>query len=272
MPHLEWINKIYIINLDRAKIRWENCKKQLDKYQIHYERFEAINGRNIPDSIQDSVHPICQKFLCSTGMQGCALSHYQVLKKIVELEIETAMVLEDDFIWTPETTNKIESLKDFKEGIVKLNCIGPFCLDQIHQPTKSKFALGNGAYLIRLQHAKKLYSAIQKIYYHIDVQYMLVSKMYDIPIYEFPCILIDGKNDSFIGDNGNTLVSRYLPISDKWKWYMKEPFLAPMGKEINLFLLINLILFFIGLFLRKTLFGKIILVFAIADLLFYLVS
>jgi glycosyl transferase family 25 len=272
MSHLEWINKIFIINLNHAKARWEKCKTQLEKNQIHYERFEAINGKKIPIELKELIHPLCQKILCSKGMQGCALSHLQVLKRILDDKIDTALILEDDFIWSTETTQKIESLKDFRQGIVKLSCIGPFCLDKVKEPTESKFALGNGAYLIRLDHAKSLYSAIQKIYYHIDVQTMIVSKMNEIPIYEFPCILMDGKSDSFINSSGNTLLSKYLPLSDQWKWYMKEPFLAPMGKEINLYLILNLILFVIGLFFRKIWLGKIIITFALADLFYYLVS
>ena len=267
---LDWITKIYVINLERDKVRWEKCRSQLENYGIRHERFDAINGKNIPPELEDWVDPFCKTILCSKGMQGCGLSHLKILNQMVEMNLDTVLVLEDDFIWTPESTAKIDSLKHFRDGIVKLSCIGPFCAENVNEPVVSNFGLGTGAYLVRLEHAKEMIKAMRnKVYYHIDMQLILTSKIHSIPIYEFPCVMIDGMNDSTIGSSKNTLLSRYLPISETWKWYMKEPFMAPLGVEINLFLVLSLVILIIGIVWRKYWWGKVLLIIGVLDLLFY---
>jgi GR25 family glycosyltransferase involved in LPS biosynthesis len=246
---MNWIDKIFVINLDRSTERLKKCIKQSSKFNFRFERFPAIEGNKLTKQQLSFIHPICQHFLCTRGMMGCGLSHYFLLKKIVDEKIQTSIVLEDDFVWKQDTISKLDKIRDFNDGIVKLSCIGPFCSSNLYdQPQICPFALGNAAYLIKYPQAKQLLKHIQQIIYHIDVQFIFSN----VPMYHYPCIDVDGMDDSTLGLHSSTLLSRILPISSQIKWILNEPFIAPFGYGINLFLLLSLIFIAFGIYIYNT--------------------
>jgi len=278
--HLSWIDKIFVINLDRSNERLKNCVRQAKKYNFKLDRFPAIDGSKLNDQEIKDVHPICRHFLCTNSMIGCGLSHYYILKKIVDENIQTALVLEDDFVWRDDTIQKINTLRDFDKGLVKLSCIGPFCQSndhQLDQPQKAPFALGNAAYLVRKNDAERLISKIDRVQYYMDFQYSLVANMNSIDMYYYDCIDVDGMNDSTIGVHKSTLINDLLPVSDTTKWFLNEPFMAPLGKGIHLFLFLSFILIIVGvfLFLKSSdykIFGLVLFGIGLFDFLYYLTN
>jgi GR25 family glycosyltransferase involved in LPS biosynthesis len=275
MSKLSWIDKIYLINLDRSKDRLDKCLRQSKKYNLNIERFPAIDGDKLTSEQKKDVHSMCKYLMCTNGMIGCGLSHYYILKKIVEEEIETTIIMEDDFIWRDDTSDKLEKIKNFDKGIVKLSCIGPFChsdKSNTEEPQLSSFALGNGAYLIRYKHAKKLYEEIKNIKYHIDLQYTLVSKYNSILIYFYDCIGMDGTNDSTLGSHRKTFLNQYLPLSNDIKWFLNEPFIAPFNYGIHLFLFFSILLIIFGVLIYgwNKWIGIILIIFGVVDILYYI--
>jgi GR25 family glycosyltransferase involved in LPS biosynthesis len=282
MTNLSWIDKIYFINLDRSKNRREKCLVQGKKYNLPLERFPAVEGAKLTDEQKRDVHPICKFFLCTNGMIGCGLSHYYLLKKIVDEKIQTTMIMEDDFIWRDDTNEKLETLKNFDKGIVKLSCIGPFCrgstrgvttirVIDIDEPQLAPFALGNAAYLIRYEHAKLLYEKMKNIKYHIDLQYTLVSKLNSIPMYYYDCIDVEGMDDSTLGTHQKTFLSEFLPLSNDIKWFLNEPFMAPFGYGVHLFLFISIILIILGVISYRwnQWIGILLIGLGVIDILYY---
>lgn len=273
---LDWIDKIFLINLDRSTKRLEKSMEQAHRYKIPIERFPAVDGRNLSQEQKEYIHPICKYLLCTPSMIGCGLSHFYILKKIVEEKIETSIILEDDFVWRENTIEKINQLKDFQKGIVKLSCIGPFCGEENSQePICSKFPLGNASYLIRYKDAKKLLNQLKNIKYHIDIQFNFVSLINQIPIYYYDCIDIDGDEESTIGNEKRTWFGSLPFIPNKVRWYMNEPYMAPFGIPFNLFLTITLLFFILGfilLYKRWVKTGVLLILLGILDLFFYLKS
>jgi GR25 family glycosyltransferase involved in LPS biosynthesis len=271
MSSLSWIDKIFFINLDRSKDRLEKCFIQGKKYNLQLERFPAIEGAKITRKQKKDVHPICQYFLCTNGMIGCGLSHFYILKKIVEEKIQTSIIMEDDFIWREDTTEKLQTLKNFHKGIVKLSCIGPFCGFGTSEPQLAPLALGNAAYLIRYEHAKELYEKIENVKYHIDLQYSFVSKLHSIPMYYFDCIDVEGIDDSTLGSHRKTFLNASLPLHQDIQWFLNEPFVAPMGYGIHLFLFISFLLIILGLIVYRwnKWIGMILFALGIFDLFYY---
>jgi GR25 family glycosyltransferase involved in LPS biosynthesis len=275
--NLSWIDKIFVINLDRSKERLKNCLEQSTKYNFKLERFSAVDGSKLKDEEIKDVHPICRNFLCTNSMIGCGLSHYYLLKKIVDENIQTALILEDDFIWRDDTISKINTLQKFDKGIVKLNCIGPFCKngnDTSNQPQLSPFPLGNAAYLVRRKDAETMLSKIKQVIYYMDFQYSVVSKLNSMDIYYYDCLDVDGMNDSTIGVHKSTFFNDVIPVSSTTKWFLNEPFMAPFGKGIHLFLFLSFILIITGLILffkssnYKSL-GLLVFGIGLIDLLYY---
>lgn len=71
------INKIIYINLDKRPDRKNEIENELNKYNLNYERYSAIE------------HP--------NGAIGCSYSHLNVLKIAKENNYKNILILEDDF-------------------------------------------------------------------------------------------------------------------------------------------------------------------------------
>ena len=91
--------KIFIINLKKCVEKKEYMTNLLNKYNIQYEFFEGIDGSklNVNDykANLDWINP-CDNSHTKLGEIGCSLSHYYLWKKIIEKNIESAIILEDD--------------------------------------------------------------------------------------------------------------------------------------------------------------------------------
>jgi glycosyl transferase family 25 len=82
----EYFDKIYCINLNHRKDRWEESIKEFKKLGIEndVERFEACN-----------LQP---------GIAGCTKSHYEIVKIAKQNNYKNILIFEDDFkVLTPNT-------------------------------------------------------------------------------------------------------------------------------------------------------------------------
>ncbi len=276
---LSWIDRIFVINLDRSKERWETCLKQIKKYNLPAERFAAVEGKALTaEDRAKYVHPVCDNLLCTAGMIGCGISHYLLLKKTVEENIGCVLILEDDFVWLDRTTELLNRIRDFDKGIVKLVSIDSniesydrLCADPKLGPEPVAFPFSTGAYIMRQREARIIYEHFDKIMYHVDVQFSVICKQYNVPMYLYQCMLQAGFDSSTLSSN-DTLLSQLIPMSEKAKWVMKEPFIAPFGYSIHLFLLISVLLIAVGiaLYIRASkVMGTIVFVLGLIDFCIY---
>ena len=93
--------KTYVINLSDRKDRMELFESQ----KLEYERFDAVNGKKLTyeqlkrlgyDTDSNWIDPIHATHLTS-GEVGCFLSHYNLWKKCIELNVPLC-ILEDDTV------------------------------------------------------------------------------------------------------------------------------------------------------------------------------
>jgi len=95
------VEKIFVINLDKDKKRLEYIKKQFSYYGYNdIERIPGILGKNLPD--KDEYMKKLSNFhnnRCSA--YGIAKSHMSIFKKMLDENINTALILEDDIKLTP---------------------------------------------------------------------------------------------------------------------------------------------------------------------------
>ena len=88
--------KIFVINLKSDIKKRETMTNILNKYTSDYTFFEAINGKELKDdeykinlnwmNPYDNTHTTC-------GEVGCALSHYSLWEKMINENIEKALVI-----------------------------------------------------------------------------------------------------------------------------------------------------------------------------------
>ena len=94
--------KIFLINLDRRPDRLQFVASQLNNLQLDFERISAIDGEKInietlnDIKINNNRHYIERSRLLSMGEIGCALSHRLIWKRMLEQNLDYALILEDD--------------------------------------------------------------------------------------------------------------------------------------------------------------------------------
>ncbi len=77
----KFIDKIFYINMEKRKDRRELIEDELNKFNLDYERFDAIETAEF-------------------GIYGCGLSHLSVLKLAKERNYKNVLILEDDFTFS----------------------------------------------------------------------------------------------------------------------------------------------------------------------------
>lgn len=95
--------KIYVINLDRSKKRWESISLQLRDAGLDFERVGAVDGKNIsPQEYAEFCVPLDskEKIFCPQEVTkselACYLSHKRCWEKLIESDDNYACILEDD--------------------------------------------------------------------------------------------------------------------------------------------------------------------------------
>lgn len=96
--------RTFVISMENLNDRWSFMRQQLDNLWINYERFKATDPKQMKqeeiDEIYDEekakkIHPPKGISLWSLW---CSYSHQRIYKKMVEEDIQMALVFEDDAI------------------------------------------------------------------------------------------------------------------------------------------------------------------------------
>lgn len=94
--------KTYVINLERSVHRREHILGEVNRFGLDYELIKAVDGAKMTDEERERLCDMneVRKYpeWLSPGMLGCSLSHYNVYRKIIEDNVDIALVLEDDVI------------------------------------------------------------------------------------------------------------------------------------------------------------------------------
>ncbi|MDA9210692.1 glycosyltransferase family 25 protein [Methylophilaceae bacterium] len=110
------INSIhtFVISLPYEHKRRKTIKKTLERFSLEFEFFEAIDGKKL-NLLKHKDYDGLQRRLCygkdlSEGELGCFFSHRAVLEKIVNEDISTALIFEDDVILQRNFNEVIKNL------------------------------------------------------------------------------------------------------------------------------------------------------------------
>jgi GR25 family glycosyltransferase involved in LPS biosynthesis len=97
----DYFDKIYCINLDDRKDRWESCQTKFNNYKLNVERISAIKGSDLnldwPPEIKE-------------GAVGCSLSHLFAMKMAKHLNLNNYLVLEDDIEFDENFNEKFSEI------------------------------------------------------------------------------------------------------------------------------------------------------------------
>ena len=212
--------KIFVLNLKRSPERRKLIQSQMEKFGLKFEFIDAVDGNELTKEQLSRV----DKFKSSLRLGrkitnnevGCALSHSNTYKKIIDERITDAIILEDDCILTEQFADFIKK-KIFKK--IDKDFIFLFS-SYVFYKSKSKFSkditlyepyinpAGAVAYYINNKMAKQLYNHTKVIEYVADYP-ILLSNLGNVSVIK-PNIITTGEFESTI-IRGNKFKS--------WLWY-----------------------------------------------------
>jgi glycosyl transferase family 25 len=122
--------KCYIINLDRAKDRWEETSNKFLSVGMNVIRVPAIDGKELSPPYPDFA-PWRYFFyygrMAVPNVIACYLSHIKALQIFLETDAKHAIICEDDVSPQPELGKVIEDAMQYSDhwDLLRLCCFKP---------------------------------------------------------------------------------------------------------------------------------------------------
>jgi hypothetical protein len=91
---------IFVISLARAPDRREAISEHLRSLGLEFEIVEAVDGAQLSDS--DCISLLAKNVTYIRGVIGCYLSHIRLYERIIQDNIDIALILEDDARLNPD--------------------------------------------------------------------------------------------------------------------------------------------------------------------------
>ncbi|MEW5562162.1 glycosyltransferase family 25 protein [Enterobacter asburiae] len=167
--------KTFIINLKSSVDRRLKIEGQLNALSIDHEFIEAVNGKAMStEELADKTKKINYAFL--PGEIGCALSHQKIYKKMIDENIDSALILEDDVILLDgfsEVIRKI-TLPENSPTVILLSRVNKHYKKPLKNITvnhclhKTQHATTAHSYIINKSGAKSLLSALYPVWMTAD--------------------------------------------------------------------------------------------------------
>lgn len=168
--------KTFVINLEREPQKKQYIQQECQRLKLDFEIYNAVDGSKLTESfIKNNVLDYPNNFL-TKGEIGCALSHFNIYKKIVDDNLPYALIIEDDSVITnnlPDFLNSFET-KNTKKGIFLLTADfhylinKKYILDNFEIVEVTRAVRTNG-YIITNDAAKKLIKFLFPIRYEADM-------------------------------------------------------------------------------------------------------
>lgn len=210
--------KLFVINLDKDKDRMAFVDAQLRRLGVDYERVSGVYGKALS---QSELHKVYNSFRwwCSMGWSasmaevGCALSHYNIYRQMVDDESLTyCCILEDDVELSPQFTfmlNEVEKWLDAsKPQVIILNDHEGVRRDLPRGIYPSFRGLCTDGYVLTRVAARKLIAANFPIIVPCDRWCRWVKQKY-IQLYHAVPAVVRQKQDVF----GSTTIDKRISVS-----------------------------------------------------------
>jgi glycosyl transferase family 25 len=224
---------VFVINMDKDVARMRIISNSLNKLGLKYSRVSAVNGKELEKN--NKITSTCMKY-CSNGIKGCAMSHMNLWKYIIDTNIEHALILEDDAEFVDDFNNKFINFynivpKDY--DILHLGCVFgcniredtnaiAYLFEKIISKSPEpkdgynllKYLTATHGYIISNKGATKLYNNFT-IYTHIDLQISIYMDNNDFIVYSPTKDLIVQKALNFLSNLTDKFPNLLLKQLDK---------------------------------------------------------
>jgi glycosyl transferase family 25 len=122
----------YVINLVNSLDRRAHVTDELEKACLDYEFVTAVDGYKLDLHDHATITPsFLANARCVAGTAGCALSHLNVYRKIIDDGLDMALVLEDDVILPADLSRLAHAVGNHLVGaevaLLSFDCRNPPC-------------------------------------------------------------------------------------------------------------------------------------------------
>jgi GR25 family glycosyltransferase involved in LPS biosynthesis len=186
--------KAFVINLERRKDRYEHIMNNYHSNNYSLEIIKAYDGRQVENnseeyenirnyflkSIENNLqktdnYPYLSVNNIKNGELGCFLSHIIIWKKMIDENIDKAIIYEDDCLFTSNFENKLKNILENLPPQINMVWLGGKWCDMYSSIENKgfndfisifneKFPYCAFSYLISLEGAKKLYYYAHNIF------------------------------------------------------------------------------------------------------------
>lgn len=110
--------KTYVISLEKNSDRLSAMSAQLSRLNVKYEVFRAVYGKDLSANERSKSYNAFRAYCIrggslSDGQLGCALSHLGVYRKMLQEEVDAAIILEDDVVLSDEFVDAARRVESF---------------------------------------------------------------------------------------------------------------------------------------------------------------
>lgn len=124
--------KIFVINLRRSVQRKSAIENIMNKYSIDFEFFDAVDGESLSSEVIEKSRERSDKWYkeneggkasMKLGEIGVSISHFKIYKKIIEENIEYAIITEDDVLLDDRLKKFISYVQKIKSLMGKFDLV-----------------------------------------------------------------------------------------------------------------------------------------------------
>lgn len=174
----EQIIQIFIINLDTSTERRIEMIRQMDFYGLKYEFFEAVDGKKLDINVINEIRNQPYSFKKAFGREmtlgeiGCAMSHLNLYKKIVDEEIDYALILEDDSEFDEQLPYIVKNINtpEVLQNKLDLVLLG-YCTNDLNKRKKAEVS-----WYQRRKIGKGIFFGIPTVWYWLTIGYLISGK------------------------------------------------------------------------------------------------
>ena len=237
--------EIKVVNLERRPDRKEQTiAKFKEQGIVDYKFIEAVDGQKLDVGVDIIELFKGNDYGSRKGFIGCALSHYNLWKQLLQSSDEYYYIMEDDVSIEPDYYEKIKSIDYLKYDILflgysmfssvreKMERVNEFSIGRL---SMSQYVGGTFAYSINRTGAKKMIDYIEKngIKHGIDYLFKIIPELECYESNPQLCFSEWNENgnkiDSDIQNMGDTFDFEKI-LMDKYEYYPKQDF---YGRDIH---------------------------------------
>ena len=107
-----YVDNIYLINMDNDTDRLNKVTKECDKVNIKFERFPGVKVSDLSKNILDKYIPKEIQKYGTDGMIGCGLSHLFIWQDAIQKNYKNILVFEDDIYFSPNFNEYVKNVME----------------------------------------------------------------------------------------------------------------------------------------------------------------